>query len=901
MSKTTFISDDYYAEQLTLRTRPAAAFLRGDPPAWPILGPLCISSVEEDRMLSALGLNRVERNRIEGLLVARSSVDSAGLSLMMRQGASSNQGAEGQNTSLLRLAADPPREVGWMQRKTARGLLRPFPSGLRFSGNNMSPLPPWLGGAQHVCLNFSNCDLAVQMHFALFKHSSGYVLKPREMRTVREVDVSLTRGTPGIDDESKRGLSFPSTVGAQGRSSVRAGEATPNTGLGLLRLSAAKPIPRWVCDVEDQRPSCFRPRSGSADQLPSTPRGKRQSKRLVDRLQTDGQDHPSQHDPYWPPPRENLHRTSIEVLSLHNLPKRREVRPRLDGSRGMCHCFHPELSGGNAPPDKLDASWPSLSISLHPIGGFCAVSSTLPLPQTVQTEFFAAADDANGMNTSFNSIVHCVAAEPHAVFLRVGVSDGGLEVAFEIVVLGRLRTGYRVLQLRSPLGTRIELCRIFVHVKTKNDSEINLWQTPRQLRQRRKTIQSNDDEVGEVMAENSALRQQIDFLAEAAVSQRCKMVVDMCDSMKNELALQVKKSEWAKLIDLRPRAATTAVEQFESQLGGLTSHVAEWYDEDAQLMSALTMAVDAKTAVSSWPRSLELLKAFCGMSSLAEAFGAEAMTVQPQRDEEPIGPEGAYGTCALLVLGSKLQELNLPGCRLGATGAEALSHALRRNTTLRVLCLAGSRYAPNITTAGAVHICAALEINSTLTKLSLAENLLNGADREFKTALHRALQSNRYLEDMDLRFNRSLGLAGADAVIDAKAPLHRLNLLNTVMGVSKARQLAMLNVETLCGLRGDEQEFLASNMALDSGDAVLLTTELSRNGSRLTMIDLTRNQLKDDALEELKSLIHRSKNLHTLRVGGNLFSEAAQQELQDATRLSDISLTVDATSRNSTL
>eukprot|EP00966_Prymnesium_polylepis_P316081 7303134-Prymnesium_polylepis.1 len=68
------------------------------------------------------------------------------------------------------------------------------------------------------------------------------------------------------------------------------------------------------------------------------------------------------------------------------------------------------------------------------------------------------------------------------------------------------------------------------------------------------------------------------------------MVVDMCDSMKNELALQVKTSEWAKLIDLRPRAATTAVEQLESQLGGLTSHVVEWYDEDAQLMSALTMA-----------------------------------------------------------------------------------------------------------------------------------------------------------------------------------------------------------------------------------------------------------------------------------------------------------------------
>ena len=419
-----------------------------------------------------------------------------------------------------------------------------------------------------------------------------------------------------------------------------------------------------------------------------------------------------------------------------------------------------------------------------------------------------------------------------------------------------------------------------------------------QLRQRRKTIQSNNyDEAEEAKAENRVLRQEIASLAEAAASQRRKMVLEMCDSMKTELALQVRQSGWSKLNEIRPRAATTAVEQLEAQLGGLSSHTAGWYDDDAQLTSALTMAVDAKTAALAWPRSLAMLQTRCGMSSLEDVFEAEAMTLQPDRDEEPVGPEGGYGTSALLLLGSKLQELSLPSCRLGATGAKALSHALRRNSTLRVLSLAGSRHAPNITTAGAVHICAALETNSTLTKLSLADNLLNGTDREFKTALCRALQRNRSLAEMDVHFNRSLGWAGADAVIDAKAPLRRLNLLNTGVGVSRARQLAMLDVETLCGLRSDAQEFVASNMALDSGDAVLLTTELSRNGSRLTTIDLTHNHLKDDALEELKTLIQRSKNLSTLRVGGNLFTEAAQQELEDAARLSDISLTFAAESR----
>jgi hypothetical protein len=31
---------------------------------------------------------------------------------------------------------------------------------------------------------------------------------------------------------------------------------------------------------------------------------------------------------FWPPPRNELHVVSLEVLSLHNLPKRGERRPR---------------------------------------------------------------------------------------------------------------------------------------------------------------------------------------------------------------------------------------------------------------------------------------------------------------------------------------------------------------------------------------------------------------------------------------------------------------------------------------------------------------------------------------------------------------------------------------------
>ena len=61
---------------------------------------------------------------------------------------------------------------------------------------------------------------------------------------------------------------------------------------------------------------------------------------------------------------------------------------------------------------------------------------------------------------SFNdTFVHVTDLSGRETIVRVVVMDGDTEVAYETAVLGRLRRGYRVLQLRSQLGTRIELCR----------------------------------------------------------------------------------------------------------------------------------------------------------------------------------------------------------------------------------------------------------------------------------------------------------------------------------------------------------------------------------------------------------------------------------------------------------
>jgi len=131
-------------------------------------------------------------------------------------------------------------------------------------------------------------------------------------------------------------------------------------------------------------------------------------------------------------------------------------------------------------------------VSVHAIGGFTAVSDEVPLPTSAeghialprqrgkQRQRVSARFSDCGMNAIEQETLHCVAAEPHGTFLRVGVLEGQVERAYETMVLGRLRRGYRVIKLRGSLGTRIELCHLFVHVSF--GTEVNVWMTPTQMR-----------------------------------------------------------------------------------------------------------------------------------------------------------------------------------------------------------------------------------------------------------------------------------------------------------------------------------------------------------------------------------------------------------------------------------
>ncbi len=48
--------------------------------------------------------------------------------------------------------------------------------------------------------------------------------------------------------------------------------------------------------------------------------------------------------------------------------------------------------------------------------------------------------------------------------MRLRVFDKEQEVAFETALLGALRPGYRCFEMRSRNGTKIELCKLLVHI-----------------------------------------------------------------------------------------------------------------------------------------------------------------------------------------------------------------------------------------------------------------------------------------------------------------------------------------------------------------------------------------------------------------------------------------------------
>jgi hypothetical protein len=101
--------DTFYTSYLGMRSVPLKVFVGTSSSAWV----LPITSLNEDRLLKEMGVPRIERNQIEGL-VTLSSTQAETLTEEKQI-----------SRAIVRLAANPPAQVGALQRRTSRWLLRP--------------------------------------------------------------------------------------------------------------------------------------------------------------------------------------------------------------------------------------------------------------------------------------------------------------------------------------------------------------------------------------------------------------------------------------------------------------------------------------------------------------------------------------------------------------------------------------------------------------------------------------------------------------------------------------------------------------------------------------------------------------------------------------------------------
>jgi hypothetical protein len=126
--KVATLTDGLYAGYIAMRTLPLEVYQACAPTAD---APLPITSINEDKLLRELSVSRIDRSQIEGLTKSKG------------KGGKHSPEAHKKllsSRALLQLAADPPAEVGRMQRRSTQWLIRVYPLGARCRASN-SPWP----------------------------------------------------------------------------------------------------------------------------------------------------------------------------------------------------------------------------------------------------------------------------------------------------------------------------------------------------------------------------------------------------------------------------------------------------------------------------------------------------------------------------------------------------------------------------------------------------------------------------------------------------------------------------------------------------------------------------------------------------------------------------------------
>ncbi|NWH65873.1 LRC34 protein, partial [Geococcyx californianus] len=236
---------------------------------------------------------------------------------------------------------------------------------------------------------------------------------------------------------------------------------------------------------------------------------------------------------------------------------------------------------------------------------------------------------------------------------------------------------------------------------------------------------------------------------------------------------------------------------------------------------------------------------------------------------------GAKHMAAFLQVNSTLRSLNLMFNDIGTSGAELIAKALHRNETLVYLRMTGNK----IGNEGGMFFASLLQINSTLEKLDLGDCDMG---TQCLTAIATALAQNRSVKAINL--NRPLLYSQEEETTVHIALMLKNNSSLVELHLCK-HEMKNFGVERLCEALYENSSLRYLDLSCNkiTCDGVKFLAELLKRNQSLEILDLNANRIEDDGaiyLSEALALYNRT--LQALSVASNYISGKGLAALSDA-------------------
>ncbi|KFQ22654.1 Leucine-rich repeat-containing protein 34, partial [Merops nubicus] len=239
---------------------------------------------------------------------------------------------------------------------------------------------------------------------------------------------------------------------------------------------------------------------------------------------------------------------------------------------------------------------------------------------------------------------------------------------------------------------------------------------------------------------------------------------------------------------------------------------------------------------------------------------------------------GAKHVAAFLQENSTLQYLNLMFNDIGTSGAELIAGALHRNETLLYLRMTGNK----IGNKGGMFFASMLQINSTLEKLDLGDCDMG---TQCLIAIATALTQNTSVKAINL--SRPLLYSQEEETTVHVALMLRNNSSLVELHLCK-HEMKNFGVERLCEALYENSSLRYLDLSCNkvTCDGVKFLGELLKRNQTLEILDLNANRMEDDGAIHLSgALALYNRTLRALSVVSNNISGKGLVALSDAMKI----------------